>query len=43
VRQAGRNAPVRDMWTHHDPEIRQAVRAVIEGPQWERPPGNDKR
>ncbi len=31
VRQAGRNPPVRDLWSGHDPEIRDAVRKVIEG------------
>lgn len=30
VRQAGRNPPRRDLWSDHDPEIRDAVRAVIE-------------
>jgi hypothetical protein len=30
VRQAGRNPPRRDLWSEHDPEIRDAVRAVIE-------------
>ncbi len=30
VRQAGRNPPKRDLWSDHDPEIRDAVRAVIE-------------
>jgi hypothetical protein len=30
VRQAGRYPPIRDMWSQHDPEIRDAVRAVIE-------------
>lgn len=30
VRQAGRNPPRRDLWSDHDPDIREAVRAVIE-------------
>jgi len=30
VRLAGRNPPKRDLWGQHDPEIREAVRAVIE-------------
>jgi hypothetical protein len=30
VRQAGRNPPQRDLWSAHDPDIRDAVRAVIE-------------
>ncbi len=30
VRQAGRNPPKRELWSGHDPEIRDAVRAVIE-------------
>lgn len=30
VRQAGRNPPRRDLWSDHDPEVREAVRAVIE-------------
>jgi hypothetical protein len=29
VRQAGRNPPKRDLWSDHDPEIRDAVKAVI--------------
>lgn len=29
VRQAGRNPPRRDLWSGHDPDIRDAVRAVI--------------
>lgn len=29
VRQAGRNPPKRDLWSDHDPDIREAVRAVI--------------
>jgi hypothetical protein len=31
VRQAGRNPPKRDLWSDHDPAVREAVRAVIEG------------
>jgi hypothetical protein len=30
VREAGRHPPQRDLWSDHDPEIRDAVRAVIE-------------
>jgi len=33
VRQAGRDSPRRDLWSTHDPEIRDAVRAVIEAAQ----------
>lgn len=29
VRAAGRNPPIRDLWSHHDPEVRDAVKAVI--------------
>lgn len=38
VRAAGRNPPTRDMWSRHDPEIRDAVRAVIETAHRERRP-----
>jgi hypothetical protein len=31
VRSTGRNPPLRDLWSGHAPEIRDAVRAVIEG------------
>lgn len=30
VREVGRHPPTRDMWSQHDPAIRDAVRAVIE-------------
>ena len=30
VREAGRNPPRRDLWSGHDPDIRAAVRAVID-------------
>jgi hypothetical protein len=30
VRQAGRNPPGRDLWSDHDPEVKDAVRAVID-------------
>ena len=30
VRQAGRNPPKRDLWSDHDPAVREAVRAVID-------------
>jgi hypothetical protein len=30
VREAGRNPPTHELWSQHDPEIRDAVRAVIE-------------
>jgi hypothetical protein len=30
VRAAGRNPPKRDLWSDHDPEIRDAVKAVID-------------
>lgn len=43
VRAAGRNPPSRDIWSEHDPEIRDAVRAVIERAHRERPPGDDNR
>ena len=42
VRQAGRNPPTRDIWSRHDPEIRDAVRTAIERAHRIRPPGNDK-
>jgi hypothetical protein len=42
VRAAGRNPPTHDIWSQHDPEIRDAVRAVIERAHRERPPRNDK-
>jgi hypothetical protein len=31
VREAGRNPPIRDLWSQHDPEVREAVMAVIAG------------
>lgn len=31
AQQAGRNPPKRDLWSGHDPEIRDAVRAVLSG------------
>lgn len=31
VREAGRNPPQRDLWSRLDPDIREAVRSVIEG------------
>ncbi len=42
VRAAGRNPPTREIWSQHDPEIRDAVRAVIERTHRERPPRSDK-
>ncbi len=30
VREAGRHPPKRDLWSNHDPDIRDAVRAVID-------------
>ena len=30
VREAGRNPPRSDMWSDHDPDVRDAVRSVIE-------------
>jgi hypothetical protein len=30
VRKLGRNLPKRDLWSDHDPEVRDAIRAVIE-------------
>jgi hypothetical protein len=30
VRASGRNPPQRDLWSDHDPDVREAVRAVIE-------------
>ena len=30
VRRAGRNPPKRDLWSDHDPEVKEAVRAVID-------------
>jgi hypothetical protein len=38
VRAAGRNPPARDLFSRHDPEIRNAVRKVIETAQRERGP-----
>ena len=38
VRAAGRNPPTRDLWGDHDPEIRDAVRRVIETMHRDRPP-----
>lgn len=29
ARQAGRNPPQRDLWSQHDPDIRDAVKAII--------------
>lgn len=29
VREAGRNPPTRDLWSQHDPEVRDAVKAII--------------
>jgi hypothetical protein len=29
VRTAGRNPPTRDLWSQHDPEVREAVKAII--------------
>lgn len=40
AREAGRNPPTREIWSRHDPEIRDAVRAVIERADLERPPRN---
>lgn len=31
ARDRGRNPPAHELWSQHDPEIREAVRAVIEG------------
>jgi hypothetical protein len=31
VREAGRNPPTRDLWSQHDPEMREAVMAIIAG------------
>jgi hypothetical protein len=42
VRAAGRNPPTRDIWSQHDPEIRDAVRSVIERAHRERPPRNER-
>lgn len=39
VRKAGHDPPTRDIWSQHDPEIRDAVRAVIERAHRDRPPG----
>lgn len=32
VRQTGRNPPLRDLWSGHDPEIRDAVKAILSRP-----------
>jgi hypothetical protein len=29
VREAGRNPPTRDLWSQHDPQVRDAVKAII--------------
>ncbi len=29
VREAGRNPPIRDLWSQHDPAVRDAVKAII--------------
>lgn len=42
VRAAGRNPPMLDLFSRHDPQIREAVRAVIDQAHRERPPRNDK-
>lgn len=42
VRETGRHPPTRDIWSQHDPEIREAVRTVIEHAHRSRLPGNDK-
>ncbi len=39
VRDAGRNPPTRDLWSQHDPEIRDAVKTIIAGA---RRPGTEK-
>ena len=31
VREFGRNPPMRDLWSQHDPEVRDAVRAILRG------------
>jgi len=31
VREAGRNPPLRDLWSQHDPGVRDAVKAIITG------------
>lgn len=43
ARAAGRNPPTRDLFGRHDPEIREAVRAVVEGAHRDRKPGNGTR
>lgn len=30
VRAAGRDPPLRDLWSGHDPDVREAVRAILE-------------
>ena len=37
VRETGRHPPQRDLWSGHDPEIRDAVRAVIERAHRDKP------
>jgi hypothetical protein len=39
VRAAGRNPPTRDLWSQHDPEIRDAVKAIIARAHEPKPPG----
>ncbi len=40
VRASGRNPPKRDLWSDHDPAVRDAVRAVIEQAHRDAKPGN---
>lgn len=39
VRAAGRNPPTRDFWSQHDPEVRDAVKAIISRAREPKPPG----
>ena len=38
VRRTGRNPPKRDLWSDHDPEIRDAVKAALAGARAPRTP-----
>jgi hypothetical protein len=38
VREAGRNPPMRDLWSQHDPEVRNAVQAILARAHDSKPP-----
>ena len=39
VRQTGRNPSLRDLWSGHGPEVKDAVIAILEQPHQNKPPG----